>query len=354
MRTRLTTSLAAAVTALTLLTAVPAAAQGPGQHSPGHQAPGTHAPGAHGPGRPGPPPGHHHRPTTYLLDPVGPAADDVYPEGVAARGNQFYVSSTTDGTIYRGDLDEPTATPFLPGGQDGRTMAVGLKVDGRTLLVAGGMTGRVWAYDLRTRALTGSWQVVQDGTPTFVNDLAISPRGDIYVTDSMRPVLYRIDAREKRTTSTELLEPVVSFEGTEFTYDQDVNANGLVISRDGKTAIVAKTRTGQLFRIGLTDGSVSVVDLHGGSVQGDGLLLDGHRLLAAEWTAGTPQSVVVVDLDRDLTSGTVVSRTSDPSFDDPTTIARAGRDLLVVNSQFETRSAGGTPDPFTVSRIPVP
>ena len=63
---------------------------------------------------------------------------------------------------------------------------------------------------------------------------------------------------------------------------------------------------------------------------------------------------MVVDLDRDLTSGTVVSRTSDPSFDDPTTIARAGRDLLVVNSQFETRSAGGTPDPFTVSRIPVP
>ena len=348
MRSRLTTSLAAAVMALTLVTAVPAAAHGPGHPGPGHHAPGHPGHGSgHGPN-------HHHRPTTYLLDPVGPAADDVYPEGVAAHGDHFYVSSTTDGTIYRGDLDEPTATPFLPGGQDGRVIAVGLKVDGRTLLVAGGFTGRVWAYDLRTRALTGSWEVVQDGTPTFVNDLAISPRGDIYVTDSMRPVLYKIDAREKRTTSTELLEPVVSFEGTEFTYDQDVNANGLVISPDGRTAVVAKTRTGQLFRVGLTDGRVSVVDLHGGSVQGDGLLLDGHRLLAAEWTAGSPQSVVAVDLNRSFTEGRVVSRTSDPSFDDPTTIARAGRDLLVVNSQFDTRSAGGTPEPFTVSRIPIP
>ncbi|UZN03723.1 SMP-30/gluconolactonase/LRE family protein [Cellulomonas sp. S1-8] len=327
MRSSLTTTLAAAV-ALTLVAAVPAAAHDP-----------------NGPGR--------GRPTTYLLDPVGAAADDVYPEGVAARGDDFYVSSTTDGTIYRGDLDEPTATPFLPGGQDGRAMAVGLKVDGRTLLVAGGATGRVWAYDLRTRELTGSWQVAQDGTPTFVNDIAVSAQGDVYVTDSMRPILYRIAASERTTTGTELLEPVVSFEGTVFTYDQDVNANGLVISRDGRTAVVAKTRTGELFRVGLTDGSVEVIDLGGGSVAGDGLLLDGNRLLAAEWTAGPP-SVVTVRLSRDLTSGTVVSRTTDPSFDDPTTIARAGRSLLVVNSQFETRSAGGTPEPFTVSRIPVP
>lgn len=328
MRRSLPTTLAV-VAALTLAAAAPAAAG---------DAPDRHRPD---------------RPTSYLLDPVGPAADDVYPEGVAVRGDDFYVSSTTDGTIYRGDLDEPTATPFLPGGQDGRVIAVGLKVDRGTLFVAGGFTGQVWAYDLRTRELTGSWQVVQDGTPTFVNDIAVGPRGDVYVTDSSRPVLYRIDARERRTTGTELLEPVVSFEGTAFTYDQDINANGLVVSRDGRYVVVAKTRTGELFRVTLADGTVEEVDLGGGSVAGDGLLLDGHRLLAAEWTAGPP-SVVAVDLDRRLASGTVVSRTTDPSFDDPTTIARAGRDLLVVNSQFATRSAGGTPEPFTVSRIPVP
>jgi len=332
MRPVLTTTLATVV-ALTLVTAGPAAA---------HDAP------AHERHRPD-------RPTTYLLDPVGPAADDIYPEGIAARGDEFYVSSTTDGTIYRGHLDEPTATPFLPGGQDGRVVAAGLKVDGRTLFVAGGPTGLVWAYDLRTRELTGSWQVVQDGTPAFLNDIAIGPRGDVYVTDSARPVLYRIDARERRTSGPELLEPVVSFEGTDFTYDQDINANGIVISRDGRYAVVSKPRTGELFRVGLKDGSVVRIDLRGASVAGDGLLLDGRTLLAAEWTAGPPQSVVKVRLDRDLASGTVVSRTTDPTFDDPTTIARAGRDLLAVNSQFEIRfGGGGTPGPFTVTRIPVP
>ena len=329
MRSRLLTSLAAA--ALTLVTAVPASAQGP------------HGPAPHGPDRP----------TTYLLDPVGPAADDVYPEGVAARGDDFYVSSTTDGTIYRGDLDEPTATPWLPGGQDGRSMAVGLKVDRGTLLVAGGFTGRVWAYDLRTGELTGSWQVAQDGSPTFVNDLAVSPRGDVYVTDSMRPELYRIDARERRTTDTALLSPFLSFEGTVLEYDQEVNTNGIVISRDGRHAVVAKTTTAELFRVGLTDRSVERIDLGADPVAGDGLLLDGRRLYAVEWTTATP-GVATVHLDRRLTSGTVVSRTSDPSFDDPTTAARAGGSLLVVNSQFSTRSAGGTPEPFTVTRIAVP
>lgn len=50
---------------------------------------------------------------------------------------------------------------------------------------------------------------------------------------------------------------------------------------------------------------------------------------------------------------TRAGRTTDPTFDDPTTAARAGADLLVVNSQFETRSAGGVPEPFTVTRVRV-
>lgn len=328
MRSSLTTCLAAAA-ALALLTAAPAtAADTPDRHRP-------------------------ERPATYLLDPVGPAADDVYPEGVAVRGDDFYVTSTTDGTIYRGDLDEPTATPFLPGGQDGRTQAVGVKVDRGTLLIAGGFTGRVWAYDLRTRELTGSWQVAQDGRPSMVNDLAVSPCGDVYVTDSQRPELYRIPAGERRTTGTQELEPFVSFEGTALTYADGFNANGVVVSRDGRYALVAQTNTATLYRVGLADGDVTAVDLGGEPVSGDGMILDGRRLRVVDWST-SPTSIATIQLGRDLTSGTLVERTVDPSFADPTTVARAGRDLLVVNSQFGVRESGGTPAPFTVSRIPLP
>ena len=64
-----------------------------------------------------------------------------------------------------------------------------------------------------------------------------------------------------------------------------------------------------------------------------------------------PTGVAKIRLDPGFASGTVVSRTSDPSFDGPTTAALARGRLLVVNSQ----GFGGTPVlPFTVSSIPAP
>ncbi|KRD45267.1 hypothetical protein ASE38_14930 [Cellulomonas sp. Root930] len=295
----------------------------------------------------------HDRPDSYLLDPAGPAADDIYPEGIAARGDTFYVGSTTDGTVYRGTLHSPTATPFLLGGVDGRTSAVGMKVDGRTLFVAGGATGRVFAYDVRTRELTGTWQVEQTGAPTFLNDIAIGPRGDVYVTDSLRPVLYRIDAADRRAPGVTLLPTFLDFTGTALQYTTGFNVNGIVVSPDGRHAVVAQSNTATLFRIGLRDRSVTAVDLGGATVAGDGLVLSGRTLYAVE-RQGPVGYVVTIALDRQLLSGTVVTRTTDPGFDDPTTAALVGRSLLVVNSQFGERAAGEQPDPFTVSRIRAP
>ena len=77
------------------------------------------------------------------------------PEGVVydRRTKAFYGGSVSDGTLYRGTLDNPTAEVFLPAGApDGRTEAVGVNVDkeGR-LYVAGGSTGTLFVYDIATR-----------------------------------------------------------------------------------------------------------------------------------------------------------------------------------------------------------
>jgi Cu-Zn family superoxide dismutase len=297
-----------------------------------------------------------HLPTSYLLDPAGQADPDIFPEGIAVRGDTFYVGSTTDGTIYRGDVDDDVATPFLlPDNPEGRTFAVGMKVDGRTLFVAGGSTGQVFAYDTRSRELTGQWTVTDPaGTPTFLNDIAIDRSGDVYVTDSLRPALYRIDAHDRRTDGVEPLDTFVDFTGTALQYIPGFNVNGIVVSSDDRYLVLAQSSTGALFRVGIRDRSVRRIDLGGAAVSGDGLVLDGRRTLYAVERQGDVGYVVEVRLDRRLTSGTVVGRTTHPSFDDPTTAALVGRSLLVVNSQFGERSAGEEPGPFTVTRIPAP
>jgi len=81
---------------------------------------------------------------TYALPP-----DAANPEGVAAdpRTKAFYVTERTGGTVFRGlrGQDGPLEA-FLPGGEDGRTAATGIKVDDRRglLVVAGAETGAVF------------------------------------------------------------------------------------------------------------------------------------------------------------------------------------------------------------------
>src|SRR5829696_3563361 len=95
------------------------------------------------------------RPTRYILP-----GNAVFPEGIAFEQSTgyFYVSSTQDGTIFRGTLAEEMTEVFLPGGQDGRTFVAGLEVDdnGR-LFAAGGATGMMFVYSTETGELLGSF-----------------------------------------------------------------------------------------------------------------------------------------------------------------------------------------------------
>ncbi|HEU4322884.1 MAG TPA: hypothetical protein VFS21_07010 [Roseiflexaceae bacterium] len=312
---RRTTALALA--ALALLTAVPAYAK---------------------PGAP--------RPDTYTLP-----GEAIFPEGIASQqgSDVFYVSATSDGTIFRGELDKPAAEVFLPGGQDGRTAAAGLKVDRKgRLFIASGNTGKMFVYDTDTRALLGAFD--NDLPTTFVNDVAVARDGTAYFTDSVAPYLYRLSPQPDGSYRYEVW---LDFTGTPFVYQPGFNANGIAISQNGRYLVVVQSSTGLLFRIAIATKEVTPIDLGGETLtNGDGVLLQGRSLYVVR---NRQELIVKVELSGDLTRGTVVSSTTDPSFGFPTTIARARGRLLVVNSQFDRRGPGLTPDlPFTVSSVPVP
>jgi sugar lactone lactonase YvrE len=298
---------------------------------------------------------------SYLLKPVDAAADQIFPEGIATDGQQYFVGSTTDGTVYRGTLAGRVATPFLLGGADGRTSLTGLKFDAGQLLAAGAATGRFFAYDIESSELVGSYQVQpapSTAAPSFLNDETVTADGSVYITDSNRPFLYRV-GQDRATDGVEPLEVFLDFTGTALEYTAGFNVNGIASSADGRYLVLAKSNTRDLYRVDLTTKAVSKIDLGGAPVAGDGLVLDGTTLYAIErqTVAGQPEQVgyvVKIALAPDLGSGTVVSRTTDPSFDDPTTAALTGGRLLVVNSQFGERGGVGTLAPFTVSSVPKP
>lgn len=284
---------------------------------------------------------------TYVLP--GPA---VFPEGVTVLGGIFYATSTNGGAVYRGDLRHRRAEVFLPAGQRGRTVAVGIKATATRLVVAGGDTGLVSVYDRRTGAFVA--QFTDDATknrPTFLNDVAIAPNGDAYVTDSVRPVLYRIPAAElmRKEAGRQPLTAFRNFTGTPLRYRAGFNVNGIVATSDARFLIVGQSNTGNLYRVRLRDRQVTKIDLGGATLtNNDGLVLLESRVLYV--VRNSPERVVEVRLGAAYGGGQVVSSSGDRQFQTPTTAAVAGDRLLVVNSQF----AGPGRPPFTLTAIPLP
>jgi Cu-Zn family superoxide dismutase len=289
-----------------------------------------------------------HRPNEYVLP-----GDAVFPEGIGyqqSTGN-FYVGSTTDGTVFRGHARVAAASPFLPPGADGRTSVTGMKVDaaGR-LYVDGAGTGLAFVYDTATGTLIRSFTTGFSGDQ-FLNDVVIAKNGDAFLTDSLRPVLYRIPESDVVAgAGTGTLDPWLDFTGTPLVYQTGFNLNGIVATPNGKYLIVVQSNTGKLFRISLATKEVVQIDLGGDAVAGDGLALRGRTLFAVD-----RPNIDKISLSGDFLSGRVVSRTNDTTLRFPTTIAIARGRLLVVNSQFDKRPPTGPPElPFTVSSIRIP
>jgi hypothetical protein len=266
--------------------------------------------------------------------------ENVFPEGVSLRPgtDQFFVSSTGTGTIYRGTLGKPNLKVFLAGGKDGRVVANGLRAGSDHLVIAGSVTGYIFVYDyrgrLRHRFATGSGGLI--------NDIAIAPNGDVYATDSTRGVLFRIPARAaaKRTSATTRLNPYLDVRQTPI----GQYCNGIVAAGD-RYLLVVGLGTGVLGRVDLKTKRVKTVE--GVSLPaGDGLARTGRTLYGV--TSGS--RVTQVRLSGDWLHGRTVRQITSSTFRLPTTVQIAGNRLLVVNSQFDKR--GKTPDlPFTVSAV---
>ena len=279
--------------------------------------------------------------------------EQVFPEGIAlneATGD-FYAGSTGDGTVFSANVSEPgtEAEVLLEPGTDERSTAIGMKADADGLLfIAGGMTGQMFVYDTSTGELIDSFSNGQE--MTFVNDVALTPDGSAYFTDSMNPELYRVFPDGSGGYE---FESFLSFDGTPAEYGEGFNLNGIAASEDGRYLVTVNSGTGELFRIDTQNGEVTTIDTGGADLtNGDGILLDGQTLYVCR---NQQEEIVPLEMSADLSSGEAGDPFTDASFMYPTTIAIADDRLLAVNSQFDARESGTDPElPFNVTSVPLP
>jgi hypothetical protein len=271
---------------------------------------------------------------TLQPDPAG------NPEGVVfdKRSKAFFVSITGDGAIYRGTLGSDTVSPFIAG-EAGRN-AVGIKVRRGKLYVAGGPSGSITVYDLATRQVVAQFET---GAGGFLNDLVVTDRGDVFVTDSFRPILWHVTAKQVRAGSG----APQALDVSEIPYEGggQFNVNGIVRA-SARRLVVVDTNSGKLFgiRLGKHRSSIRSIDeIEGATVSGgDGLLRDRGRLVVVQ---GSPAQLAFLKL-RHGTATLKRTQTSD-KLRGPSTVARARGLYLVVNADFATSQL-----PFTVAGLP--
>jgi sugar lactone lactonase YvrE len=266
-----------------------------------------------------------------------PLPVDFAPEGIAAgTGSKFYAGSLRTGDIYRGDLRSGAGGVFIDA-PAGRT-AVGLKADKphHLLFVAGGVTGAAYVYDSRTGAPVAAYQFAPSGA-ALLNDVVVTGDG-AYFTDSFAAVLYKIpiepDGNLGQGAIIALTGPAAAIDPT------TPNLNGIDATADGATLIVNHTALGRLFTVNPATGASAAIDVDGlipGTL--DGLLLAGRDLWVVENFANT---LVRVTLGQGLTSGAITSVIRSPLFRVPTTVAKHGDRLALVNARFDL----GLPPPF--------
>jgi outer membrane protein assembly factor BamB len=271
--------------------------------------------------------------------------DGFQPEGIATTAaNTFFVGSIPTGMIVRGALRTGEASVLVsPPASAGRS-AISMKEHNGVLFVAGGATGQAYAYDANTGAELRVFQLA-DAAPTFVNDVVVT-RDAVFFTDSLRPQIYRVPIG----TLGELGEPkTIPLTGA-IDYEAGFNANGIDATADGSTLIIVQSNTGFLFTVDPGTGVTQQIDLGGETVMnGDGILLDGDRL----WVVQNRLNLLtVIQLLPDVGSGMVEGRFTDETLDVPTTMARAGDRIILVNARFGNPSP--TTAPYWLTQIPRP
>jgi sugar lactone lactonase YvrE len=267
-------------------------------------------------------------------------ADQVYPECASwnAKDKTFIVSSVHQGTIGKVNL-KGEYKPFIT--DEKLVASIGLQVDAKhnILWVANsdngastrsspetsGKLAALVAYDASSGKRLAYYELSHliEG-PHFANDLTFDAQGNVYVTDSLSPVIYRVDAKGNASV----------FAKSDLFAGEGYNLNGIVYHPKG-FLLVAKYSSGELFKINIKDPSKIEKVVLPEALNGlDGLLLRTPDKLIAVQNNGVDRTLELSSKDDWKSASLKPLQKSALAF--PTTATLVGNDVYVLNSQLNT------------------
>ncbi|MCP4978310.1 MAG: hypothetical protein GY931_19360 [Maribacter sp.] len=163
---------------------------------------------------------------------------DLIPEGIAidSKSEIVFINSLRKNKIVKSKLDGSFPTEFIESNQYGYLSGFGMTIKGNTLFALGNSLPKknnksiLLLLNLKTGDLINSYSI-NDSTFIYLNDLAISSKNDIYITDSESNQIYTVQNSSKK------LEVYLED-------DEIAHSNGISISDDDKYLYLASYNTG--------------------------------------------------------------------------------------------------------------
>ncbi|WP_392588526.1 SMP-30/gluconolactonase/LRE family protein [Serratia ureilytica] len=286
----------------------------------------------------------------FSPDPAG-----AYPEGVAwnARAGAFLVSSLRggqlglvypDGRYRRFSTGKGliTTSGMLVDTERNRVLVCNEDV-GVSLHSSPGTRNRV-AQVLEFRLDTGALQQVYDLSslsrgPTLANDLALDAQGNIYITDSFQPQIYKIERATRQVSILVRSSLLLPAEAPAAAQGTQPYLNGIVYHPDGYLIAADYTR-GLLWKVTLENApAVSEIRLPRRLKGPDGLRLkNANELVIVQSypgrTGGMSGDVSLLSSTDGWASAHIVAVAAPPGLDGPTGAALRDGEVWVVNSRY--------------------